>query len=75
MNKSPSKLLAEWPRPEKEAEDNDLMNPSPFRDRHKPVRRRTEKPARTPEQVWRILENVPAEFRCLVICVALMAFG
>lgn len=53
------------------AVDNDLVSRSPVRDRHKPARRRTEKPAWTPEQVRRILENVAAEFRCLFICVAL----
>jgi integrase len=53
------------------AEDNDLISRSPVRNRHKPVCRKTEKPAWTPEQVRKILEAVPAAFRCLFICVAL----
>lgn len=53
------------------AEDNDLINRSPVRSRHKPVCHKTEKPAWTREQVRKILESVPAEYRCLFICVAL----
>jgi integrase len=53
------------------AEDNDLISRSPVRDRHKPVCRKTEKPAWTAEQVRKILDAVPDKFRCLFICVAL----
>lgn len=53
------------------AADNDLIPRSPVRDRHRPVCHKTEKPAWTPVQVRRILETVPAEYRCAFTCVAL----
>ncbi len=53
------------------AQDNDLIARSPVRDRHKPVCRKTEKPAWTAKQVRRILNAVPDRFRGLFICVAL----
>ncbi|HTY61334.1 MAG TPA: site-specific integrase [Acidobacteriota bacterium] len=53
------------------AVDNDLVSRSPIRKRHKPVCRKTEKPAWTSEQVRKILEAVSAEYQCLFICVAL----
>jgi len=48
-----------------------LIKRSPIRDRHKPVCRRTDKPAWTGEQVRWILNEVPVTLRCLFLCVAL----
>jgi len=53
------------------AEDNDLIAKSPVRDRHRPICRRTEKPAWTREQVRKILEAVSGNYRCLVTCLLL----
>jgi integrase len=53
------------------AVDDDLINRSPVRGRHKPVCHRKERPFWTAEQLRKILEQIPAEFRCLFICVAL----
>jgi integrase len=53
------------------AEDNDLISRSPIRNRHKPVVQRQEKPIWSPEQVRKIIEGVPENFRCLFITAAL----
>jgi integrase len=53
------------------AEDNDLVARTPIRSRHKPVVQRKEKPVWTPEQVRKIIEGVPQNFRCLFITAAL----
>jgi integrase len=53
------------------AVDDDLVSRSPIRKRHKPVCRKTEKPAWPAEQLRKILVAVPTEFQCLFICVAL----
>jgi integrase len=51
--------------------DNDLIGRSPVRNRHKPVIQRREKPIWTPEQVRKIIEGVPENFRCLFVTAAL----
>jgi integrase len=53
------------------AVDNDLIARSPVRARHRPACRKTEKPSWSAEQVRKILESVPVEYRCLFTCVAL----
>ncbi len=53
------------------AVDNDLISANPVRKRHKPKRRRTQKPAWTPEQVRQIVDAAPADYRHLFVCVAL----
>jgi len=53
------------------AVDNDLIGRSPVRNRHKPVIQRREKPIWTPEQVRKIIEGVPENFRCLFVTAAL----
>jgi len=53
------------------AVDNDLVGRSPIRNRHKPVVQRHEKPVWTPEQVRKIIEGVPENFRCLFVTAAL----
>ena len=42
--------------------DNDLIEKSPIRERHKPVVERVEKPVWSPKQVKQILENVPERY-------------
>jgi integrase len=53
------------------AVDNDLIERSPVRNRHKPVVLRQEKPVWTSEQVRTILENAPAEYRAFFTAAAL----
>jgi integrase len=53
------------------AEDNDLIEKSPVRDRHKPVVPKREKPVWTPEQVRTIIGSVPERYRALFTCAAL----
>ncbi len=42
--------------------DDDLIEKSPIRERHKPVVERVEKPVWSPKQVKQILENVPERY-------------
>jgi len=51
--------------------DNDLIGRSPIRNRHKPVIQRREKPIWLPDQVRKIIEGVPENFRCLFVTAAL----
>ncbi len=53
------------------AVDNDLIQRSPLRGRHRPVVPRREKPVWTPEQVRTILSAAPQAYRCLFTCAAL----
>jgi len=53
------------------AEDDDLLEKSPVRDRHKPVVPKREKPVWTPEQVRAIIGSVPERNRALFACAAL----
>ncbi len=53
------------------AVDNDLVERSPVRNRHKPAVSRREKPVWTPQQVKGILEAVPQDYRALFVCAAL----
>ncbi len=53
------------------AEDDDLVEKSPVRDRHKPVVPKREKPVWTPEQVRAIIGSVPEPYRALFACAAL----
>jgi integrase len=53
------------------AEENDLIQRTPVRKRHKPNVTRTEKPSWTPQQVRSIIDNVPVQFRPLFLCAAL----
>ena len=53
------------------AEDDDLIEKSPVRDRHKPVVPKREKPVWTPEQVRAIIGSVSERHRALFACAAL----
>ncbi len=53
------------------AEDDDLIEKSPVRDRHKPVVPKREKPVWTPDQVRTIIGSVPERYRALFACAAL----
>lgn len=53
------------------AEDDDLVEKSPVRDKHKPVVPKREKPVWNPEQVRAIIASVPERFRALFTCAAL----
>jgi integrase len=53
------------------AEDNDLIEKSPVRDRHKPIVQKREKPIWNPDQVRMIIESVPKHLRALFVCAAL----
>jgi integrase len=53
------------------AEDNDLIQKTPVRKRHKPNVTRTEKPVWTPQQVRSIIDNVAGQYRPLFVCAAL----
>jgi integrase len=53
------------------AEEDDLIERSPVRSRHKPVLTRQEKPVWTPEQVRMILDNCPEEHRAFFTTAAL----
>ena len=53
------------------AEDDDLIEKSPVRGRHKPVVPKEEKPVWTPEQVRAIIGSVPERYRALFACAAL----
>lgn len=52
------------------AVDDDLIENSPVRERHRPNVVRTEKPAWTPEQVRAIIATTPAQYRVLFACEA-----
>jgi integrase len=51
--------------------DDDLVERSPIRNRHKPIVRRVEKPVWSPNQVREILENTPQKYRVLFQVIAL----
>lgn len=53
------------------AEDDDLIEKSPVRDRHKPVVPKREKPFWTSAQVRAIIGSVPERYRALFACAAL----
>lgn len=53
------------------AEDDDLIEKSPVRGRHKPVVPKREKPVWTPEQVRAIIGAAPERYRALIACAAL----
>lgn len=53
------------------AVDNDLIQRSPVRRKHRPAVPRSEKTAWTPEQVRAILEGIPLEYRPVFVCLAL----
>jgi integrase len=53
------------------AVDNDLIPRSPVRKKHRPAVPRSEKTAWTPAQVRAILEEIPANYRPLFVCIAL----
>jgi integrase len=53
------------------AEDDDLIEKSPVRDRHKPAVLKHEKPVWTAEQVKAIIGAAPAQYRGLFACAAL----
>jgi len=53
------------------AEDDDLIEKSPVRDKHKPVVPKREKPVWTPEQVRAIIGAAPARYHALFACAAL----
>jgi len=53
------------------AQDNDLVDRSPIRNRHKPAIRRAEKPVWTPSQVRKILDMTPERYRVLFQVLAL----
>jgi len=53
------------------AEDDDLIEKSPVRDRHKPVVPRREKPVWTTEQVRAIIGSAPERYGALFACAAL----
>jgi integrase len=53
------------------AEDDDLIEKSPVRGRHKLVVPKREKPIWTPEQVRAIIGSVPEHYRALFSCAAL----
>jgi len=53
------------------AEDDDLIEKSPVRDRHKPAVLKHEKPVWTAEQVKAIIGGAPAQYRGLFACAAL----
>ncbi len=53
------------------AVDNDLIQRSPVRKHHKPAYRRVKKPVWTAAQLRLILENVPPEYYCLFVCLAM----
>lgn len=53
------------------AEDNDLIQRTPVRKRHKPNVTRTEKPVWTPQQVRSIIDNVASQYRPIFVCAAL----
>lgn len=53
------------------AEDNDVIDRTPVRKRHKPILRRSEKPIWTGEQVRSIIQNVNAIHQPLFVCAAL----
>jgi integrase len=53
------------------AADNDVIQRSPVRKKHRPVVPRSEKSAWTPEQVRAILNEIPVNYRPVFTCVAL----
>jgi integrase len=53
------------------AVDNDLIPRSPVRRKHVPHVPKSEKPRWTPEQVRAILDEVPANYRPVFVCLAL----
>jgi integrase len=53
------------------AVENDLIARSPVRKSHKPSAKRNEKPSWTPDQVRRILETAPDEYRVFFITAAM----
>jgi integrase len=53
------------------AVENDLIARSPVRKSHKPPAKRNEKPSWTPDQIKRILEAAPNEYRVLFITAAM----
>jgi len=53
------------------AVDNDLLERSPVRRKHRPAVPRSEKTAWTPEQVRAILDEIPLEHRPVFVCLAL----
>lgn len=53
------------------AVDDDVIDSSPIRTRHKPAVPKREKPAWTPEQVRAIISAAPAKYRVLFACEAL----
>jgi integrase len=53
------------------AVDNDLIERSPVRRKHRPFVPKSEKPAWTPEQVRAILDEIPPNYRPVFICLAL----
>jgi integrase len=53
------------------AVDNDLIQRSPVRKKHRPAVPRSEKTAWTPEQVRAILNEVPLNYRPVFVCLAL----
>ena len=53
------------------AVDDDLIDSSPIREKHKPRVPKREKPAWTPEQVRSIISAAPAKYRVLLACEAL----
>jgi integrase len=50
--------------------DDDLVEKSPIRNRHKPIVRRVERPVWSPNQVREILENTPQKYRVLFQVIA-----
>jgi integrase len=53
------------------AVDNDLIQRSPVRKKHRPAVPRSEKTAWTPEQVRAILNEIPLNYRPVFVCLAL----
>ena len=53
------------------AVDNDLIQRSPVRKKHRPAVPRSEKTAWTPEQVKAILNEIPLNYRPVFVCLAL----
>src|SRR5437763_8205308 len=51
--------------------DNDVIDRSPVRKKHRPEVPRTDKPTWTPEQVRSIINEVPEKFRALFTVAAL----
>lgn len=54
------------------AVDDELIDRSPLKRQHKPVYKRTEKPAWTPQEVRNILEKANPHYRALLVTVAMV---